>query len=47
MIKLPQLVKVVCHNCETQDEVYWGQYGAEQACDNCDAPPICLVKVGA
>lgn len=47
MIKMPKLVKAICENCKTEDEVYWGQYGSEQSCLNCDAPPMSFVKVGA
>jgi hypothetical protein len=46
-IKMPQLVKAICTNCQTIDEVYWGQYGSEQSCFNCDCPPASFVKVVA
>ena len=46
-INMPVLVKAICDNCQTQDEVYWGEYGSEQTCFNCDAPPISFTKLEA
>ena len=47
IIKMPKLVKVICDDCGYKDEAYWGEYGSEQPCLNCDAPNIYLRKIGA
>jgi hypothetical protein len=44
-IQMPVAVKAICSNCKTVDEVYWGQYGSEQSCLNCDSAPISMEKV--
>ena len=46
-IQMPILVKAICSNCQTTDEVYWGAYGSEQSCLNCDSAPISMDKVVA
>jgi hypothetical protein len=46
-ILMPTLVKAICSNCKTPDEVYWGEYGSEQCCLNCECPPVSMEKVGA
>jgi hypothetical protein len=46
-ILMPKLVKAICSNCKTEDEVFWGQFGSEQTCLNCDCPPALMVKVVA
>ena len=46
-IQMPVAVKAICSNCKTVDEVYWGQYGSEQSCSNCDCPPVSMEKVVA
>ena len=43
-MKMPTLTQVVCVSCSTQDKVYWGEYGAEQSCLNCDAPAVDLIR---
>ena len=42
---LLSLLKAKCDNCQTIQEVYWGNYGSENSCINCDAAPVCLTKI--
>jgi hypothetical protein len=41
-IKMPQVIKAICDNCRTIQEVNWSSWGSLNSCENCDAAPICL-----
>jgi hypothetical protein len=43
-IKMPVLTHVECVHCGQLDTAYWSDFGAEQPCVNCDAPPIDLIR---
>ena len=41
---MTKLIKAICSNCQTSQEVYWGVYGSENACENCECPPVSMTK---
>ena len=44
-IQMPILKKVICLDCGYKDEAYWGEFGSEQPCLNCDAPNSYIAKI--
>ena len=43
-MKMPTLTQVTCLSCGEIDQAFWGDFGSEQPCLNCDAPAIDLVR---
>lgn len=39
------LVDIQCAECGEIDQVYWGEFGSENPCPVCDAPPTELFRI--